>query len=204
MILSIFLLVLFFIITALLVFFVFMVFIPSISQTDKNEDIQGYIFAKDELKFVEQKNNEIKDTGLRAVVKCNGSKTFLEKRFDYKGAKDCRLFNELFQSEFDCLYQCVGFGNCIAKCPQQAIQIVNGTAVVLDGCIGCGRCIKECPKNIIELVPLANASQTIKCCALDDDTTCSSYKKAENTDTLKRKNFKFWQLCYSIMIRKYR
>ena len=202
MILLIFLLVLFFIITGLLVLFVFSVFIPSISQSDKNEEINSYIFASDELKSTEENKSNLKDTGLRAVVKCNSSKDFSEKRFDYKGPEDCNLFNELFQSEFDCMYQCVGYGNCVAVCPQQAIQIVNGTAVVLDGCIGCGRCVDSCPKKVIELVPVAKLKQTIRCCALDDDTTCSSYKKIENIDSSKRKNFKFWQLCYSIFNRK--
>ena len=83
MILLIFLLVLFFIITGLLVLFVFSVFIPSISQSGKNEEINSYIFASDELKSTEENQSNLKDTGLRAVVKCNSSKDFSEKRFDY-------------------------------------------------------------------------------------------------------------------------
>ena len=54
----------------------------------------------------------------------------------------------------DCGYGCLGLGSCVAACPQNAIQVVDGVAMVnRKRCIGCGLCVKACPKGLIELVP---------------------------------------------------
>lgn len=201
MILSIVFLLLFFIVAVLLAVFVFSVFIPSVRQNDDG-GMQGYIFAPDEMRVFQQGKRSLSDTGLRAVVKCNSSKEFSSRRLDYTGLKDCRLFHDLYQSEFDCLYQCIGFGSCVAQCPQQAIRIQNGTALVTEGCIGCGRCVDICPKNVIELFPSAVADRTMLCCSEDDTTSCTAYRSAEKTPAPKRKIFKFWKICYRIFYKE--
>jgi ferredoxin len=54
----------------------------------------------------------------------------------------------------DCDYGCMGLGSCAAVCPQNAISIVDGVAMVnRSRCVGCGLCVKACPKGLIELVP---------------------------------------------------
>lgn len=200
MILTIVFLMLFFIAAGLLTLFVFSVFIPAIKQSD--DEMESYVFAPDELRPQENKKVKLADTGLRAVVKCSHSKEFSFKRLEYDGPKDCRLFNGIFQSEFDCLYQCIGFGSCVEQCPQQAITIVNNTAVVLAGCIGCGRCVSVCPKGVIELLPFQTVDRAIPCCAEDDDTSCTAYKKQEKNTVPERKIFKFWRICYNILYGK--
>ena len=48
----------------------------------------------------------------------------------------------------------MGLGSCVKVCPQGAITVRNGVAVVnRRKCVGCGLCAKACPKNLIELIP---------------------------------------------------
>lgn len=46
--------------------------------------------------------------------------------------------------------KCIGCGQCINYCPQQAISIVNKKALIdLNLCIECGSCINICPQEAI-------------------------------------------------------
>ena len=52
-----------------------------------------------------------------------------------------------------CTYACLGYGDCANVCPNNAISVVNGVAVVdSKKCIGCGLCAKTCPKKMIHLI----------------------------------------------------
>ncbi len=50
--------------------------------------------------------------------------------------------------------RCVGSGACVKACPEQALSIINGKAVLTDPthCIGHGACLAACPVDGIELV----------------------------------------------------
>ncbi len=50
--------------------------------------------------------------------------------------------------------RCIGSGSCARACPEQAIGIINGKAVLTNGahCIGHGACLTACPVEAIELV----------------------------------------------------
>ena len=47
--------------------------------------------------------------------------------------------------------ECIGCGICVAACPQEVLEVVNGTAEVVneDACIACGDCVEECPMGAI-------------------------------------------------------
>ena len=48
--------------------------------------------------------------------------------------------------------RCVGCGTCTQRvCFVDAIQLVDGHALISDACRGCGRCISVCPEEAIEL-----------------------------------------------------
>jgi len=49
--------------------------------------------------------------------------------------------------------KCDGCGACIPACPEGAIKIVNGKAVLVKEslCDGLGACVKECPKGAITI-----------------------------------------------------
>jgi thioredoxin reductase/ferredoxin len=50
--------------------------------------------------------------------------------------------------------RCIGSGACVKACPEKALSIVNGKAVLTDAshCIGHGACLAACPVDAIELV----------------------------------------------------
>ncbi|MBO5137312.1 MAG: 4Fe-4S binding protein [Spirochaetaceae bacterium] len=200
MILTVVFLILFFILSGLLILFVFSVFIPSVNQSKTTDNLQTFLFAEDEVQSHKKHSsvNKLRDTGLRAVVKCSSQKTFSNQRLQYNDLRDCRVFNAMYETEFDCLWQCVGFGSCVSVCPQQAIIIENNTAVILTGCIGCGRCIEICPKNVIELVPKESLDSVIRCCADSGDTSCSDYKKIRKAEIPERNISKITKLCYNL------
>lgn len=48
--------------------------------------------------------------------------------------------------------ECIGCGTCMEKCPMEAIDLVDATAIVNENrCIGCGVCAHHCPENAINL-----------------------------------------------------
>jgi len=49
---------------------------------------------------------------------------------------------------------CIGSGACVKACPEQALGVVNGKAVLVGGahCIGHGACFPACPVEAIKLV----------------------------------------------------
>ncbi|MFO7928081.1 MAG: 4Fe-4S binding protein [Candidatus Humimicrobiaceae bacterium] len=98
----------------------------------------------------------------KAVVCCYGVTKPLG---DYNGIDSCEAANNLLGGFKKCPYGCLGLGDCMKVCPQDAIEIDKERNVAVidpDKCTGCGLCVKECPKNIIELVP-ADANIVYRC-----------------------------------------
>ncbi len=93
-----------------------------------------------------------------AHIRCHGSNEFANKKYIYYGMNDCAAANRLLGGYMTCQYGCLGFGNCVKKCPEGAIHIENGVAKVdRERCIGCGVCLQACPKGVIELLPKDSA-----------------------------------------------
>ncbi len=91
-----------------------------------------------------------------AFVRCKGSCEVTKNHGTYVGIRDCRAAVNAGLSLTECDYGCVGLGSCAAVCPENAIHVVNGVAVVDEGkCIACGLCAKACPKHLIEIKPAA-------------------------------------------------
>lgn len=48
--------------------------------------------------------------------------------------------------------RCIGCGACVAECPVDALDLVDGLAVVNhEKCIRCGKCVRVCPVNALNL-----------------------------------------------------
>ncbi|HII15643.1 MAG TPA: 4Fe-4S binding protein [Nanoarchaeota archaeon] len=50
--------------------------------------------------------------------------------------------------------KCNGCGLCIPNCPEGALQVIGGKAVLVSGiyCDGLGACLKPCPQKAISIV----------------------------------------------------
>ena len=163
-----------FIITAL-IFYLFYFFLPAIklkyegisaSLTSElhfsNEDIYNFVSPDFSKIAVVEKNVHEQDT----------------KRLIYKGEKNCQLFYETYGSEYKDTKICIGFGDCVKVCPQEAISIQDNCAKISEMCNGCGKCLDYCPVSVISLV--------------------STQKNTEESLT---RGFKFWSACYKLLCR---
>ena len=103
-----------------------------------------------------------------AVVLCNGTEENAADKYGYEGMQDCTAAAALQGGGHKaCSYGCLGYGNCMNVCSNNAIRIENGIAVVdLDKCGGCGECAEACPKKLIKIVP-KNVKYIVKCNSCD-------------------------------------
>ncbi len=105
---------------------------------------------------------------MTAYVKCAGTCENAKDNYEYVGPEDCKLaMNNPGGGAKACVYGCLGFGNCKKACPFDAIEIVDGIAVIdADKCKACGKCVAECPRHLIELMPV-DATCHVKCSSKD-------------------------------------
>lgn len=103
-----------------------------------------------------------------ASVKCAGTCDKSKVKYNYVGIKDCKQAAVVpGGGPKQCTYGCTGYGSCVNVCEFDAINIVDGIALVdKEKCTSCGLCIKECPKNLIELVPY-KAETKVRCNSKD-------------------------------------
>ena len=98
-----------------------------------------------------------------AVVLCQGDCEKAKDKYIYEGIQDCRISTTLSDGPKDCSFGCIGCGTCYNVCPFDAIEMIDGIAVIdRDKCTACMKCIEVCPKEIIELVPYDNHA-IVKC-----------------------------------------
>ena len=89
-----------------------------------------------------------------AFVACKGTCEVTKNQGNYVGIKDCRAAVLSGMNVTDCNYGCLGFGSCAEVCPEQAISVQNGVAIVnRSRCVSCGLCVKACPRGLISLIP---------------------------------------------------
>ena len=98
-----------------------------------------------------------------AFVRCKGSCEYTKNQGRYIGIQDCRSAAFSGLAITDCTYGCMGLGSCVSVCPEKAIRVKDGAAVVDRRlCLGCGLCAKACPRGLIELVP-ASSHVSVQC-----------------------------------------
>ena len=102
-----------------------------------------------------------------AVVLCQGDCDKAKDKYIYEGIQDCRISNQLSDGQKACSYGCLGCGTCRDVCQFDAIDMVNGVAIVnRDKCTACLKCVEVCPKHIIEMVPY-DSTVAVKCMSED-------------------------------------
>ncbi|HOK56313.1 MAG TPA: RnfABCDGE type electron transport complex subunit B [bacterium] len=106
-----------------------------------------------------------------ARICCYGG-TNAKKKFEYTTIKTCNVINSIFDTNLECVYGCLGFGDCVRICPVNAIEMKeNGLPEINEEkCIGCGKCVQICPKKIIKLLPYEKKVY-VACSSLDKGAT---------------------------------
>lgn len=196
MILSYVLLFLVLLLTAIVFMVVIHLVIPTLNE--KKECKAHQIISDEELEYIKPNLEEVKKSDDRAFVMCSCNKTFDVSRSVFNPAHTCFMINSDNGTGTDCKFSCIGLGDCAKVCPQQAIKIVNYTAVVTSLCVGCGKCIDVCPLDIIKLVP--KDTQKINICSncTNYPTSCSEYSKETDAVWKDKKDFKIWSYCYKM------
>lgn len=89
-----------------------------------------------------------------AVVHCGGDCSKTQDKAIYSGIQSCKAAKLTYGGKGSCTYGCLGLGDCMNVCPQNAIYIKDGIAKInLYECIGCGICTRACPNGLISLIP---------------------------------------------------
>ncbi len=103
-------------------------------------------------------------TPMSAVVRCMGTDCVANKKMVYSGVESCKMASQLFGGEKECIYGCLGLGDCQRECPYEAINICGGIAIVSpELCRACKKCIAVCPKELIELMPKSHVKAAVLC-----------------------------------------
>lgn len=101
---------------------------------------------------------------MAAVVLCKGHRQNATEKYIYRGVESCKMAVQLYGGPKDCVYGCVGLGDCVAACPYDAIHICDGIARVNPiMCRACQMCVKTCPKGLIEMMPLHTTMAAVTC-----------------------------------------
>ena len=122
-----------------------------------------------------------------AFVQCMGDCSAAKQKYEYNGISTCHAANMLYNGKWDCTCGCLGYGDCAAVCPNDAIKLVNGIAkVITSRCAGCGLCAKQCPNHLIKLFP--DVGRAVVTCSNTDrgavakakcENACIACKKCE-------------------------
>jgi len=103
-----------------------------------------------------------------ARVACGGLAGCSRQKYAYEGMKSCTAASALHNGPKACPFGCLGFGDCVAACPFNAIVIIDGVAKIFEeNCKSCEKCVTACPKKLISMVPrgknfLVNCKSTQK------------------------------------------
>lgn len=114
----------------------------------------------------------------RAFVKCAGDCSKAQHKYVFGGISSCAACNKYYNGSKGCTSGCLGYGDCVRVCPQDAISVKDRIAKVdIRKCIGCGLCVRECPNDLIVLRPI-NQRFEVACASTDPGrktrTLCTS------------------------------
>lgn len=199
MILKIILLILFLLLLILLSFFTLYILIPSITKNDKKKDDPLVPLYLSPVILPEEKKYIPSDK--KAYVLCSCNKECKLSRSLFNEQYTCTMAKTTFGSSLDCKFACLGLGDCVKICPQEAIKIENMTAVITNNCCGCGKCVNVCPQHIIDLIPTDTKKAVVCSNDSSENTSCSKLNSEENITWNDKKDFKIWEYCYRILKR---
>jgi len=106
-----------------------------------------------------------------AFLACNGTKECAGDRAEYQELKTCAAAQLTMNGIKKCSFGCIGFGDCEAACPFDAIKMGPNGLPVIDKakCVGCGKCAKTCPKHLFTLINANTKGAIAKCSCKSDN-----------------------------------
>lgn len=119
-----------------------------------------------------------------AVVRCTGTCDARPHGVEFDGAHSCRIQNMTGMGETQCLYGCLGEGDCSHACLFGAIKVNPETRIAeVDEtkCTGCGACAKACPRGIIELRPVGPKGRRVVVLCNNKDKGALAVKECKHS-----------------------
>ncbi len=100
-----------------------------------------------------------------ARMKCQGDKENAVVRAKYEGIYSCKAASQISGGFKQCIYSCLGLGDCELACPFEAITMVETGLPFIneEKCTSCGLCVSSCPRNVITLID--KEKRTVITCA---------------------------------------
>jgi RnfABCDGE-type electron transport complex B subunit len=91
-----------------------------------------------------------------ARLLCAGGVKESHNQAEYYGQKTCRSVSMVTGGNKDCVWGCLGLGDCERVCDFGAITMnEDGLPVVeVDRCTACNDCVEICPKGLFVIMPL--------------------------------------------------
>ena len=91
-----------------------------------------------------------------ARVLCAGGERESPLVMEYKGVESCRGAAVISFGPKQCLWGCLGLGDCERACGFDALHMNENRLPVVDPekCTACGDCVEACPRDLIVLLPL--------------------------------------------------
>jgi len=119
-----------------------------------------------------------------AVVRCSGTCDARPHGVEFDGAHSCRIQNMTGMGETQCLYGCLGEGDCEHACLFGAIKVNPETRIAEvdeEKCTGCGACAKACPRFIIELRAQGPKNRKVVVLCNNKDKGALAVKECKNS-----------------------
>lgn len=104
----------------------------------------------------------------RVILHCGSKDETRKRQATYAGAPHC-FTAHLVSGTQECVYGCLGFGDCATVCPFEALTLRNGALTVdTDRCTGCGACTEVCPRGLLEIIAFKADRMPVVACANRD------------------------------------
>jgi len=149
---------------------------PKISEADAENH------PAEQTEEILAENTVEKKIPMQAVILCSGNFDENPAVYEYRGNRDCHAALAIGNGGRTCAQGCIGLGSCVKACPENAIVIRKGLAVLeKTDCTGCGECLDACPKNLIVLRPrdFSSARNCIRNCPGGICGACDSAEPAK-------------------------
>jgi Na+-translocating ferredoxin:NAD+ oxidoreductase RNF subunit RnfB len=93
-----------------------------------------------------------------ARLACAGGKHVAWTRARYAGLATCRAATVVSGGGKECAWGCLGLGDCVTVCDQDAITLDDHGLPVVDAekCTACNDCVEVCPKGLFSLEAISH------------------------------------------------